>query len=164
MSDRWLPYLDFWRRDPKRDLDDEIEFHLETRVADLVARGLAVDAARRQAATEFGDAEAIRAATLRIDKRNSHRDRRADWLGELIRDGRVGLRSLLGTPAYAVTTVLCAALGIGVTGAVVSAAYSILVRPLPYPDADRLVAVYSENTIRGYRGVNISWPDYESWR
>jgi putative ABC transport system permease protein len=164
MSDRWLRYLDFWRRDPKRDVDDEIAFHLETRVADLVTRGLAVDAARRQAATEFGDAEAIRAATLRIDKRNAHRGRRADWLGEIVRDGRVGLRSFLRTPAYAATTVLCAALGIGVTGAVVSAAYSILVRSLPYPDADRLVAVYSENTIRGYRGVNISWPDYESWR
>jgi putative ABC transport system permease protein len=164
MSDRWLRYLDFWRRDPKRDVDDEIEFHLEARVADLVARGLAADAARRQAANEFGDAEAIRAATLRIDARIARRGRRADWIGEIARDARVGLRSLLRTPGYTATTVLCAALGIGVTGAVVSAAYSILVRPLPYPGADRLVAVYSENPIRDYHGVNISWPDYESWR
>ena len=62
------------------------------------------------------------------------------------------------------TAVLCAALGIGVTAAIMSATYAILIRPLPYADADRLVAVYSENMVRGYHGTNISWPDYVSWR
>jgi putative ABC transport system permease protein len=60
--------------------------------------------------------------------------------------------------------VLCAALGIGTTGAILSATYAVLIRPLPYPNADRLVAVYGENTARGYHGTNISWPDYQSWR
>ena len=83
---------------------------------------------------------------------------------DVLRDARVGLRSLWRTPTFAVTAVLCAALGIGVTSAILSATYSILVRPLPYADADRLVAVYSENTVRGYHGTNISWPDYVSWR
>jgi predicted permease len=164
MSDKWLRYLEFWRRDPARDVDDEIGFHLETRVSDLVARGLSADDARRQALREFGDRDAIRADTLRIDERMTRRERRANWLAEFLRDARIGSRSLLRTPAYTATTVLCTALGLGVTGAVVSAAYAILVRPLPYPDADRLVAVYSENVGRGYHGVNISWPDYESWR
>src|SRR6476646_3940865 len=54
MSDRWLRYLEFWRRDPRRDVDDEIAFHLEERVADLVARGMTADDARRRATAEFG--------------------------------------------------------------------------------------------------------------
>ena len=47
MSERWLRYFEFWRRDPRRDVDDEIRFHLEARVADLVQRGLTPEAASR---------------------------------------------------------------------------------------------------------------------
>ena len=57
-----------------------------------------------------------------------------------------------------------AGVGICATAAVVSAGYAILVRPLPFPQADRLVAIYSENPERGWTRVNISWPDYLSWR
>ena len=164
MSDRRLRYFEFWRRDPRRDVDDEIEFHLEARIADLVAKGLPLDEARRRATAEFGDARAVREQTVEIDQRMMRRGRRADWLADVLRDARVGLRSLRRTPAFAVTAVLCAALGIGVTAAIMSATYAILIRPLPYADADHLVAVYSENMVRGYHGTNISWPDYVSWR
>ena len=164
MSDRWLRWFQPTRRDPKRDVDDEIQFHLEARVADLQSRGVSSDDARRQALSEFGDAEVVRADTLRIDERIIKRERRADWISEFIRDARVGVRSLLRTPAYTATTVLCAALGIGVTGAIVSASYSILVRPLPYPHDEQLVTIYADNTARDYKGVNISWPDFIAWR
>jgi putative ABC transport system permease protein len=164
MSDRWLRYLEFWRRDPRRDVDDEIAFHLEERVADLVARGMTADDARRRATAEFGDARTVRDETVRIDQRMLRRGARAERWSDACRDARVGLRSLRRTPSFAITAVLCAALGIGVTAAILSATYSILIRPLPYPNADRLVAVYSENVARGYHGVNISWPDYVSWR
>ncbi|HEV8215057.1 MAG TPA: ABC transporter permease [Gemmatimonadaceae bacterium] len=164
MSERWLRWFQPTRRDPKRDVDDEIQFHLEARIADLVARGARPDDARRQAIAEFGDADVVRADTLRIDERIIRRDRRADWVSEFIRDARIGLRSLLRTPAYTITTVSCAALGIGVTGAIVSASYSILVRPLPYPHDEQLVAIYGDNTVRGYKNANISWPDFISWR
>jgi len=164
MKERWLRYLEFWRRDPQRDVDDEIAFHLEERVADLIARGLAPDEARRRATHEFGDTRAVRDETVRIDERMMRRGARAEWWADVGRDARVGLRSLRRTPSFAVTAVLCAALGIGVTAAILSATYAILIRPLPYPNADRLVAIYSENPARGYHGSNISWPDYVSWR
>src|SRR5205085_9595793 len=144
--------------------DDEIAFHLEERVADLVARGMAPDEARRRASAEFGDERVVRDETVRIDQRIIRLGARAERWGDVWRDARVGLRSLRRTPIFAITAVLCAALGIGVTAAILSATYAILIRPLPYPDADRLVAVYSENTVRGYHGTNISWPDYLSWR
>jgi len=164
MSERWLRWFQPSRRDPKRDVDDEIQFHLEARISDLVARGARPEDARRQALHEFGDADVVRADTVRIDERIIRRDRRADWISEFIRDARVGLRSLLRTPAYTITTVVCAALGIGVTGAIVSASYSILVRPLPYPRDEQLVTIYADNPGRGYKNVNISWPDFIAWR
>ena len=164
MSDGRLRYFEFWRRDPRRDVEDEIQFHLEARVADLIAKGLSSEAARRRAEAEFGDARAIREETMAIDQRIIRRGRHAEWWLDVLRDARVGLRSLWRTPTFAMTAILCAALGIGVTAAILSATYSILIRPLPYPAAGQLVAVYSENTLRDYHGVNISWPDYVSWR
>ena len=164
MSDRRLRYFEFWRRDPRRDIDDEIRFHLEARVADLIAKGLSPEEAHRRAEAEFGDPRTIRKETMAIDQRMIRKGRHAErWL-DVVRDARVGLRSLLRTPTFAITAILCAALGIGVTATILSATYSILIRPLPYPAAEQLVAVYSENPSRGYHGVNISWPDYMSWR
>jgi putative ABC transport system permease protein len=164
MSDRWLRYFELPRRDPRRDVDDEIQFHLEERVADLVRRGMPPDAARERARREFGDTLVVRDQTLAIDQRMRRRGDRAELLRNLARDARVGFRSLWKTPTFAITAILCAALGIGVTTAIVSATYAVLIRPLPYPNADRLVAVYGENVERGYHGANISWPDYRSWR
>ena len=79
MSDRWLRWFQPTRRDPKRDVDEEIQFHLDARIADLVSRGASLDDARRQALSEFGDADAVRADTVRIDERIIRRERRADW-------------------------------------------------------------------------------------
>jgi putative ABC transport system permease protein len=106
----------------------------------------------------------VRDKTLAIDERMRRRGDRTELLRDLWRDARVGFRSLWKTPTFAITAILCAAMGIGVTTAIVSATYAVLIRPLPYPNADRLVAVYSENVERGYHGTNISWPDYRSWR
>jgi putative ABC transport system permease protein len=164
MSDHWLRYLNFWRRDPRRDVDDEIRFHIEMRVRDLVARGMTSDEARQVAERDFGDARAVRAETLHIDQRMLRRADRSEWRATIARDARVGLRSLRKSPAFTVTAVLCAGLGIGVTAAIVSAAYAILVRPLPYRDADQLVAIYGANPARGIKGSNISWSDFIDWR
>ena len=164
MSDRWMRYFEFFRRDPRRDFDDEMRSHIEMRVADLVARGVPEAEALARATAEFGDAHTARASTLRIDQRVERSHGRSQWRGDIGRDARVALRSMRSSPGFAVTAILSAALGIGVTAAIVSASWSILVRPLPYRDADRLVAIYAENPERGYHGSNISWPDFIAWR
>ena len=160
----WLRYFAFWRRDPRVDARDEIGFHLEMRVKDLVARGLSPAEARKRAEREFGDPAAVQGQLERIDSRLMRREAQTEWWGELRRDVRVGLRSLRNSPGFTVTSVLCAALGIGVTAAIVSTAHSILVRPLPYRDADQLVSIYGEHTERGWKRSNISFPDYKDWR
>ena len=160
----WLRYFSFWRRDPARDATDEFRFHVDMRVRELMARGISEPAARDRALREFGDAATAQADVVRIDERMMRRVARTEWWSELGRDVRVGLRSLRNNPAFTSTAVITAALGIGVTAAIVSAAYSILVRPLPYADADQLVAIYGENTIRGWKGSNVSHADFEAWR
>lgn len=161
---KWLRYFEFFRRDPARDLDDEMATHLEMRVADLRAQGLAETDALDRARREFGDAGAARRATLQIDERVMRRESRAEAFDTLIRDIRVALRSMRRNPGFSVSAILCAAAGIGVATAIVSASYSILVRNLPFRDSDRLVTIYSADPQRGYKDVNISYPDFASWR
>jgi putative ABC transport system permease protein len=160
----WLRYFGFFRRDPRADAAEEVRFHLEMRIRDLIARGMTPDDARRAAEAEFGSAEGVIEEVARIDTRIHERAERAEWWRDLARDTRVGIRSLRRSLAFSVTAVVTAGLGIGATAAIVSAGYAILVRPLPFPQADRLVSIYSENPERGWTRVNISYPDYLSWR
>ncbi|HEU4994217.1 MAG TPA: ABC transporter permease, partial [Gemmatimonadaceae bacterium] len=163
----WLRYFNFFRRDPRADAGEEVGFHIEMRTRDYLARGMTLDEARRAAEKDFGSPGSPRRVVeevTRIDTRAEERRARAEWWDALVRDVRVGLRSLRRSPAFTITAVLTAGLGIGVTAAIVSAGYAILVRPLPFFQPDRLVAIYSENPGRGWTRVNISWPDYVSWR
>ena len=160
----WLRYFSFFRRDPRVDAAEEVRFHLEMRMHDLMARGMTPDDARRAAEAEFGDRDRVVDEVARIDTRIDQRAERAQWWRDLARDARVGMRSLRRGLAFSVTAVATAGLGIGATAAIASAGYAILVRPLPFPHADRLVSIYSENPERGWTRVNISWPDYLSWR
>ena len=160
----WLRDFNFFRRDARADAADEVSFHLEMRIKDHLARGLSPDDARRAAEAEFGNSDQVVDEVARIATRIDTRAHRSEWRRDFLRDIRVGMRSLRRSLAFSVTAVLTAGLGIGVTAAIVSAGYAILVRPLPFPDADRLVSIYSENPGRNWTRVNISWPDYVSWR
>ena len=159
-----LRYFSFFRRNPRLDAAEEVRFHLDMRIRDLVARGMTPDEAQRAAEIEFGNPEGVVEEVAHIDARIDARAARVEWWGDLARDVRVGIRSLRRSLAFSLTAVVTAGLGIGATAAIVSAGYAILVRPLPFPDADRLVSIYSENPGRGWTRVNISWPDYLSWR
>jgi putative ABC transport system permease protein len=161
---KWLRYFEFFRRDPRRDIDDEIAMHFDLRVAYLREQGMTDEAATELARREFGDPAAVRDAVLRVDERMLRREHHHELIDVAVRDVRVALRSLRANPGFALSAILSAAAGIGVTTAILSASYSILVRPLPYRDSHRLVAVYSENTKQGWTRVNISYPDFASWR
>ena len=160
----WLRYFTFFRRDPRMDAADEVRFHIEMRTRDHVARGMTPEGARRAAEAEFGNPQTVVDEVANIDTRIDERAARAEWWRDIGRDLRVGMRSLRRSKAFSITAIVTAGLGIGVTAAIVSAGYAILVRPLPFPDSHQLVSIYSENPERNWRGVNISWPDYLSWR
>jgi putative ABC transport system permease protein len=152
------------RGDVRADVDDELRFHLESAARDLAAHGLSDGEAAREAARQFGDLSAVREACVTIDTTRRRRDARSEWLGDLWVDVRIAARTLRRSPGFTLMATACIALGVGVTTTIFSAVHAILLRPLPYADADRLVAVYSALPRRDIHGSNISWPDYNSWR
>ncbi len=145
------------------DVDDEIRFHLETRVDELMADGLGRDEAERRAAEEFGDVAAAKRALRRTSRRRERSTRRTEWLAELGRDVRFGWRKLAREPGFAAVAVLTLALGIGANTAIFSVVDAVLLRPLPYPDADRLVKIW-ETTPEGVTDNVVSSANYVDWR
>jgi putative ABC transport system permease protein len=122
-----------------RDLDDEIRFHLQMETDDLARlRGLPRDEAERQARLRFGGVDRYR---------ESHRDARGvRTVQEFVADTFYAARTLRRAPAFALSTVLVLALGIGASTAIFSAVNAVLLSRLPYPDDDRLVRVYQRNS------------------
>jgi predicted permease len=154
----------FLRRAPDKEIDEEIAYHIDRRTEEYVAAGMDPPAARAEAMRRFGFVSGVRAETLRIDRAQARRESAGALLQALIRDVRVAVRGPRKSAGFTLTAMVCIALGICVTTTIFSAADAILFRPLPYPGADRLVAVYSQNVALGYHGTNISYNDYASWR
>ena len=88
--------------------------------------------------------------------------RGATWSEDLRRDVRLGFRSLSRSPGFAAVAILCLALGIGANAAIFSVVNAVLLRPLPFPAADRLVRVY-ETYNQGIKG-SASIPNYRDWQ
>lgn len=124
--------LGFDRRMNER-IDAEMAFHLEMKTAENIAAGMSPQAAARAARLAFGNptlqAEATREARTVL------------WLEHLSRDLRVGVRSLRRRPGMALTAILSLALGIGGTTAVFTLLDAVALKPLPYPDLDRIYAI-----------------------
>ena len=158
---RTIPFL---RPAIHADVDDELRFHLEERIRDLESRGLTPDDARDEARRQFGDVSAIRSECLTIDERRYRRLRHREVLGHMWLDLKFAARGLRRSPAFTAMAAACIALGVGVTTTIFTAVRGTLLRPLPYRDGDRLVSIYGRLAERNETGVNISWPDYLSWR
>ena len=141
------------RRD---DVDAEVQFHLDARIANLVADGLAPQDARTQALREFGDVDDARRYMRGVDLRVQAASRRERYMDDFRRDLAYALRRLRAAPAFALTAVLTMALGIGANAAIFSIVNGVLLRPLPFHDPDRLFAVYSvEPDGRAPAGVGV---------
>lgn len=140
----------FWKMGVDEEVDAEFTFHVEMRARELVARGLSPDAALKAAVERFGNIDRVSATCRSIGRRRDKEMRRTEYLAELLQDVTFACRQLLRNPGFAAIAVLTLALGIGATAAIFSAVYSVVLQPLPFPDADRLLAVYEET--RGNRG------------
>jgi len=160
----WRRYTRFWGTNVDADIDDEMRFHLETRIEELVERGLSPHTARTQALEEYGDVPTIRKQLREINQRAHGRRESIERWDALVRDVRFAGRTLRRSPAFTAMAVVCVALGVCVTTTIFSAVHGILIRPLPYEQAEELVSVYAQNPSREIRGSNVSYPDYISWR
>lgn len=148
----------------RREVDEEIAFHLEMRRRQLEAEGYGAEEARREALRQFGDLEGTRAVGFDSDYR---RERRMAWkevLRECRQDVRVALRQLVRRPAFAAIAVIPLALGIGANTAIFSAADHVLLRPLPYREAQRVVTLWETDGATGERKREVSPGNFVDWR
>ncbi|MEZ4585600.1 MAG: ABC transporter permease [Gemmatimonadales bacterium] len=152
----------FLRPAPEQEVRAELESHLEHAVAELVAKGMAPDEARRQALHALGRlADTTRRLERGAERRNRAETRRA-WLGELAQDVRFAFRSFRRWPLPTAVVTGSIALGVAGTLAVFAVVKAVLLAPLPYPAAERLVRV-AERVPTGDRW-ELSYPAFRDLR
>lgn len=125
----WRRYLELFGRTPQQDLADEIRFHLDTEIDELVAAGRSPEDARREALAKFGDVERFRAEIEASDTRRMKKQSRARFLDVLVRDVRYALRGLANRPTFAVACVSILAIGVGANAALFSVVDNLYLRP-----------------------------------
>lgn len=140
---RWRRLRRFLRFDARADIDEELRFHLEARIADYEARGMSRSDAERAAHGRFGDADAVRHALEIHDAAARRRTQRREIVSTLVQDIRFAIRALRRTPGLTVTVLATLAVGVGANTAVFSVVSRQLLEPLPYRDAGRLVMLYT---------------------
>ncbi|HEV8471699.1 MAG TPA: ADOP family duplicated permease, partial [Methylomirabilota bacterium] len=138
--------MSWWRRFRQRSvleekLDKELRFHVAQHTDDLVARGIPADEARRQARLALGGPEQVKEECRDV--------RGTRWIEDLLQDIRYALRVFRKLPGFAVLALLIVALGIGATTVMFTVINSVLLRPLPYPDADRLLTLHGSTEAFG---------------
>jgi predicted permease len=156
---RWLARrarILFRKEEVERELDEEIRHHVELEARELERRGLAPREARREARLRFGGTER--------HKERVREERGGRLLEDLLRDLRHGARTLARSPGFTTSALLVLALGIGASTALFGVVRGVLLRPLPYPEPDRLVRVWPASPTRGIERAGFSLPDFEDWR
>jgi putative ABC transport system permease protein len=116
----WRRYLRFFRGSVEGDIDDELRFHFDSRIAELISQGVAPDAARSKAEDEFGSTDETRRRLRDIDRRIEQKRERWEWLTGLWLDLKYSARSLGRAPIVAATVVVTLALGLGANVAMFS--------------------------------------------
>ncbi|HXT17095.1 MAG TPA: ABC transporter permease [Gemmatimonadaceae bacterium] len=159
----WRRYLSFWGADTTADVDDELHFHLEMRAAEYAARGLSPDAARSRAEQRFGNVARARDDCVEIDRQQARAESHMQMLNALVQDAAYALRVLRRQWVPALAAILCMAVGVSATTAMFSVADTMLLRPLPYRNGDRLVSISSSRQGSG-SGTVSSYLDYRDWR
>jgi hypothetical protein len=128
----WLPDI-FRRRKIYGDLAEEMRLHLEERTEQLISEGMSRQEAQEAARRAFGNSTLLEERSREVWQ--------LPFVESLGRDLKLVFRRLGKSPGFAATVILTLAIGIGANTAVFSVVNSVLFKPLPYPDAEQLVAV-----------------------
>ncbi|HEY1897699.1 MAG TPA: permease prefix domain 1-containing protein, partial [Terracidiphilus sp.] len=150
--------MKWWRiRDRAADLERELRSDLELEEEEQRENGLSGEESRYAARRAFGNPTLIREQTHEA----------WGWapLERLGQDFRYALRQLARSPGFAAAAILTLALGIGATAAIFSLVNTVLLRPLPFPESDRLLwLAMQDHSVPGVVPESLSYPDYFDWR
>ena len=135
------------------DLRAQIDAHIGEATEDYVRQGVAPAEARRRAIRDFG-------GIARVEE--DYRDVQGGWLRDLTRDIRFGARTLLRNPAFTAVAIVSLAIGIGANTAIFSIFNSLVLRPRPIADPERIVELYTGE--RGQSVEGTSYPSYLDFR
>jgi hypothetical protein len=145
----WHP---LWRRrQMDEQLDKELRFHLDRHAADLIARGRSAEQATREARLALGGPQQV--------KEECRDARGTRWLEDLLQDFRYALRTLRQKPGFAVVTLSTLALGIGATTVMFTVINGVLLKPLAYPEPERLVTLHRHTEKYGDQW-GVSYPNF----
>jgi predicted permease len=138
------------------ELAQELEAHLQHEVDHNIARGMSEEKARRQARLKLGSVRRIHET---VWERNS-----LEWFETMLRDLRYAIRTLSRTPAFTVTAVLVMALGIGANVTLFTVVRSVLLKPLPFREPDRLIQLYEKSPDGRREYSYIAGGMYAAWK
>ena len=145
-----------WRSDDVHDeISEEMRFHIELRAEENVRRGMAPEAAKREAERQFG--------RFNLIKEQGYEVRGGRWLEATWQDLRYGARILLKTPSFTSIALLVFAIGIGATTAIVGVADALFMRPLPVPQAGRVMTLWQYNRDTGASQEDVAPGNAIDW-
>ncbi|HKE85636.1 MAG TPA: ABC transporter permease [Vicinamibacterales bacterium] len=150
-----------WRVPIDQEVDEEIGFHIEMRARELVERGMDPHAAREVVLARLGDVSRLKRTCVDLGQRRDREMRLTQWLGELKDDVTFALRQLRGAPGFTLVAAITLALGIGANSAMFALADATLLRPFPFPAADRLTRVWER--FESFPRITASWLNFRDW-
>ncbi len=141
-----------WRIPIEQEIDEELALHVENRTRELVARGMDPKVAREAALRRLGDVTSLKRTMASLARKRDREMSVTLWLEELRDDLKFAFRQLRHSPGFTLIATLTLALGIGANSAIFALVDATLLRPLPFREPDRLVAIWetSATTARSY--------------
>jgi predicted permease len=160
----WRRYARLFGPDPAADVTDELNFHLQAKIDDLIAQGWSAVAARDEAERQFGDLRAVQEVGLRIGEKMERGKRLKDYWNDSLQDVRYTFRILRRDPGFAAVSIVILALAIGANVSVFSVVNTLLLRPLPFPNSGQLEWIAPPPSGCGLSCATYSADAYEEFR
>ena len=150
-------------RDVHALVDDEIAFHVDLLTEELVAQGRPPEEARREALRRFGNVDGVRRRCYDISRSHTTAMRHHEMLSSIWQDVVYAARGMQRARGFSVVVLLTLSLGIGATTVMFSVVRGVLLRPLPFPDAERVVRLWPGDPTAAAESRVVSAKELEDW-